>query len=205
MYNLSSQFALSAGLGYIQGKSSGKDTTIRTESTGTATFDNTVSAIPVTLGLYYYVPLFSKSRLSIGGGASYYFTNFDHRHYREDGLGWWLTNDRSGHSGGIGFHGRIGFEYSVSKSVTILVEGLGRYAKIDGFEGTRNQHDSNNWSASTEVAYYFVERDQPGFGWFQRVIASNEEPSGSQYRNVRPAEVNFSGFTIRIGLKIKLF
>ena len=87
MYNLSSQFALSAGLGYIQGKSSRKDTTIRTESTGTATFDNTVRAILVTLGLYYYIPLFSKSRLSIGGGASYYFMYFDHRHYREDGLG----------------------------------------------------------------------------------------------------------------------
>jgi len=33
----------------------------------------------------------------------------------------------------------------------------GSYAKIDGFEGTRNLADSNDWSDSTEFGYYYVE------------------------------------------------
>ena len=205
LFNLSSQFALSAGLGYIKVNGSGIDTTVSQGSVSKSTFNTAFKGVPVTLGLYYQVPLSSKSSLSIGAGSGYYFTSFDYNHYREDGLGSWIHNDQKGNSGGIGFHGGIGYEYSVSKSISVIVEAFGRYAKINGFEGTRSRYDSNNWSDSDDVAFYYVEREQLGFGWFQRVVASIEEPTGSQVRNVRSAEIDFSGLSVRIGLKIKLF
>ena len=81
----------------------------------------------------------------------------------------------------------------------------GRYAKIDGFEGTRNRADSNDWSDPAEVGYYYVEYQQQGIEYFPRVIGSSDKPSSPEYKNLRSAVVDFSGFTIKIGMKTGLW
>lgn len=205
VFYLNPKFALGVGVGYIDVQGFSHSTTTIEGVTGNSKTDYKCSAIPVTFGLYYFIPVSPKIQFSVGAGAGYYFASFSANHRREDGTGYWLTNDREGTSGDFGFHGGIGFEYSLSKSIAILIEGVGRYAKIDGFEGTRNRADANNWSDSSEGRYYYVEYQQQGIEWFPRVIISAETPSNPDYKNVRSAVVDFSGFAIRIGLKIKLF
>jgi hypothetical protein len=204
VFNLSSQFALSGGVGYITGKSTSKGTT---SLAGVTTINETelkVKAIPVTVSLYYSLPVSTKSRFSLGAGVGYYFASFT-RNYLNEQVGiYWIDANFKGSASDIGFHGGIGFEYDLSSTFAIVIEGFGRYAKISGFEGTRERIDSNNWSDLWEGNYYYSDRQHSSGTLLPRVSLS--DPSSIENAiNSRDYETDFSGFTIRIGLKIKLF
>ena len=87
----------------------------------------------------------------------------------------------------------------------IVIEGFGRYATISGFEGNRKQSDTNNVSASFDGKYLTHERLVWTDEWLTRVSVGPKPPSGDDIRNIRDYKIDFSGFTIRIGLKIGLF
>ncbi|MFC2166035.1 hypothetical protein ACFLT2_13695, partial [Acidobacteriota bacterium] len=174
-------------------------------TTGSSTTNLKAKAIPVSVGVYYFLPVSSKSRFSLGAGVDYYFTSFCRDARRENTSPYWIETNFTGSGDNFGFHGGIGFEYSVSKNIAIIIEGFGRYAKISGFEGTRTRADSNNISDSFEGKYYALERFVWSSEWLTRAAINSEPPSGADVRNVRDNEIDFSGFTIRIGLKIRLF
>jgi hypothetical protein len=153
----------------------------------------------------YGPPITAKVRLFIGAGLGYYIAKFDRFYRREPGDGYWIDTEMTGKSGGIGFEGEIGFEYSITKKVSILIEGCGRYAYISGLEGTQDRIDSNNWSDSLEAPYFYLEQYRAPFGWFPAVTLSKATPTGPDSRYAREAKLNFSGFTVRIGVKIHLF
>jgi hypothetical protein len=206
VFNLSSQFALSGGVGYISGKFSNmRMSTLDSVTTSSSEIDLKAKAIPLTAGIYYFLPLSSNSQLSLGTGIGYYFSSFSSSSFRENNTPYRQDTESTGSGGGIGFHGGIGFEYALSETVAIVIEGYGRYAKISGFEGTRNQSDTNNVNTSAEGTYYTHERLVWSGDWLTRVSLSTEPPSGADIRNVRDYEIDFSGFAIKVGLKIKLF
>lgn len=205
--NLSSRFALSGGAGYITGKYSSTSGTTNQEGAASSTSENdqTVRAVPVTFGICTYLPVSSKSRFYISAGVGYYFASFSFSNYREDDIPYWIDINFTGSGGDIGVHGGIGFEYALSKNIAIVIEGFGRYAKISGFKGTRDREDSNNWSDSSDATHYHYEHYAWTEEWLARTGFSTEPPSGEDVRNVRDFEIDFSGYTIRVGLKIKLF
>lgn len=201
-----SRLSLSGGLGYISGRGSSEDvTTLNGVTTGTSTTNLDAKAIPVTLGIYYFLPVSPKSQVFLNAGVGYYFVNFSRTARRENDSPYWIDTEFTGSGGDFGFHGGIGFEYSLSKSASLLIEGLGRFAKIKGFEGTRNRNDSNNWSDSIKGKYFTHERLVWGEYWHIRSNIFVDPPSGEDVRNVRDLEIDFSGYTIRVGVKIKLF
>jgi len=206
VYSLSSRIALSGGVGYITGENSSEDmTAVDGVITGFNTTNLKAKTIPVSVGIYTFLPVSSKSRFSLGAGVGYYFTSFTRDARRENNSSYWIETSFKGSGGDLGFHGGIGFEYSVTRNVTILIEGFGRYAKISGFEGTRTRSDSNNFSDSFEGQYFALERFVWTGDWQTRVSINSEPPSGDDVRNVRDLDIDFSGFSIRLGLKIKLF
>ena len=204
LLNLSSRFALSGGVGYISGTSTSKGTTALEGITTINETDFKAWAVPVTVGIEYFLPLSSKSRLSLGVGVGYYFAHFSRNYVSEDVGIYRIDADFTGSAGDIGFHGGIGFEYDLSNTVAVVIEGFGRYAKISGFEGSRERIDSNDWTDSWEGKYYYSDRQHSSGKLLPRVNLS--DPSSIENAiNARDYESDFSGFTIRIGLKIKLF
>jgi hypothetical protein len=204
--NLNSRFALSGGVGYIAAEFSNKRvSTLEGETTGSSEIAFKAKAVPVTAGINYYLPVSSKSQIVIGAGAEYYFASFSSSSYRENNTPYRQDTDSTASGGDFGFHGGIAFEYDLSKKIAVVIEGFGRYAKIMGFEGSRNQNDTNNVSSSTKGKYYTHERLEWTNEWLTRVGIGSEPPSGEEIRNVRDYEIDFSGFTVRIGLKIRLF
>jgi hypothetical protein len=203
-FYLSSRFALSAGAGYISGRVTDTAETIVGSVRARNQNDLKVRAVPIRLGAVYFIPLFSKGKVFAGAGLGYYFTKFDRFYRREPGDGYWIDSNMTGTSQGLGFDGVIGFEYSLSKKIALVVEGTGRYAKIGGVEGSRERVDSNNWSDSIKAPYYALERERlPGI-WYTVVNIADPAPSGEGTRNVRNAVLDFSGFAVRVGLKINL-
>lgn len=201
---LDSRFALSGGVGYITGKSHSKGTT---SLGGISTIDETdlkAKSVPVTLGATYFFPISPKTRISISGGVGYYFSSFS-RNYLSADIGIYrIQSDFTGSASDFGFQGGIAVEFDLFKNIAIVIEGFGRYAKISGFEGTRNRLDSNNWSDSLEVKYYYSDRQHSSGELLPRVNLS--DPSTIENAiNIRDYESDFSGFTLRFGLKIDLF
>jgi hypothetical protein len=205
IFNLNTRFAFSIGTGYINGQfADSADTTVGSV-TASNIHDFKVRAIPVRAGAYYFLPVSPKARLSLGTGLGYYFAKFHRFYRRESGSGYWIDTDMTGKGGGIGFDGGVGLEYNLTKKITLVIEGYGRYAKISGFKGTQYRIDSNNWSDSLDGYYYALEQERLPYGWFTEVTIATTTPTGSDKKNVRDAEVDFSGFSIRVGLKIGLF
>jgi hypothetical protein len=201
-----SRIALCGGVGYINGKSSSESVTSEGGAvTATSTSNLDAKAIPLTLGIYYFLPVSSKSQIFLHAGAGYYFVSFERDSRRENDTPYWIEVDLKGNDGDFGFHGGIGFEYAISENIIFVIEGAGRYAKIKGYEGTRNRNDSNGWSDSTTGEFYTLERFLGEQGWQKRTNVFTEKPSGDDVRNVRTPLIDFSGFTVRIGIKLRLF
>jgi len=90
-------------------------------------------------------------------------------------------------------------EFKITPKMAFILEGQGRYAKISGFEGTYEYTSSSgSWNAKGEGTLYYMLYDEK---WPYLYIC--REKPGAPYTNVREARVDFSGFTIRSGLKIR--
>ncbi|MFQ6083177.1 MAG: SH3 domain-containing protein [Candidatus Aminicenantia bacterium] len=202
---LNPRFGISVGSGYIYGKK-GKDVSMITitwpAETETDTHDTKVSAIPVKIGVYYSLPMSSNARFFLNAGAGYYFARWSDS-FRFEWNGDWYTSDSEAKGNGIGFHGGVGFEIDIARNFAFVIEGYGRYAKIDGFEGSRKRRSSGGLNESEKGTLYYCEWQDFG-DWYSWIGVRDEEPpSGADIRNVREAKVDFSGFTIKAGIKIK--
>ncbi|UCH96437.1 MAG: hypothetical protein JSV88_06190, partial [Candidatus Aminicenantes bacterium] len=162
-----------------------------------------VNAIPVKIGVYYCFYRSSKFRFFTSGGIGYYFSNMSEELLNRVGQGYRIQGNQEAKGEGIGFHGGMGFELDVAKSIAFVVEGYGRYAKIKGFKGEKSS-DSSGVRESMRGSLYYYELYSP-YGWYPCIGIFDEVPGGVNRRNVREAALDFSGFTVRIGVKIRLF
>ncbi|MBN1271544.1 MAG: SH3 domain-containing protein [Candidatus Aminicenantes bacterium] len=205
--NLTPRFGITVGSGYIYG-SKGPDahkiTIIQPTCVNTITFNTKVSAVPVKLGVYYCFPVSSNMRLALNGGVGYYFANFssDYRNERDDG--WWYMFTEKASSNSIGFQGGVGFEFDVFKNIALVIEGFGRYAKISGFEGNWSESLSTGGSDGGDGTLYHFEWNFSG-DWYTTMTVGDAPPAEPNRRNVRDANIDFSGFAIRASIKVRLF
>jgi len=152
-----------------------------------------ISAVPVKLGLYYFLPVGDRLNTYINAGPAFYFVNFDHKWNIDESL----VRNQSTSSSGLGFHGALGLEYQLTSRLSLLIEGSGRYCKMSGFEG----NSSGNEGASTfsmDGTLYYVE-----FSTFPDPVMYIKEEFPSSFKSARQAEIDLSGIAIRGGLKIR--
>ncbi len=201
IFYLTPRFGISVGSGYISGKRRMAENKIAFMS---QTFSDgmKVSAIPVRLGVYYYLPLSSRIRFFLNGGAGYYFAEWSETYRNETPVGVIARNQKA-KAHGIGFHGGVGFELNLVSPITLVFEGQGRYVKIGGFEGERYT-DEVFFETIIEkgTLFYFENQIFAGGEWYPMIDIREQEPVGIFVRNIREAEVDFSGFTFRAGIKI---
>ena len=155
------------------------------------------------IGVYYCLSRSSKLRFFVSGGIGYYFVKTSEV-YTNEWDGNWSLENQSAKGEGFGFQGGMGLELDIFKNIAIVVEGYGRYAKIKDFEGDRDWSMSFGPDGSLKGGLYYFESDTP-YGWLPYIGISDRVPGGANRRNVRIATVDLSGFTVRIGFKIRLF
>jgi hypothetical protein len=202
---LNPRFGITIGSGYISGsKGTGanKITVIRPTITNTITFNTTVSAVPIKIGVHYSFATSAKTRFFLNGGAGYYFARLSSAYRHETSDGSWYNADEKVTGNGLGIHGGAGFEFDISKNIAIVFEGFGRYANIGGFEGNWEERNHLGVSNSGEGPLYYFEWEWTG-DWYTTVTVGNAPPAEPNRRNVREAKVDFSGFMLRVGIRIR--
>lgn len=222
--DLSPKFAISVGIGYMSGKSRSDFETIGSFPLQTPVIgpfywhkffsESKVKTIPLKFGIYYTLPISSRINLFINSGLGYYFSkaSLDKTHVPLPLEGYGIDNTRYHEydvsSNGFGFHGGIGFEYNISNHLALVLEVQGRYAKIKNLKGKRLYYSWWGPDKEEEGTLYIGERDLTDEGYGQNcpdLIFSQSRPSGDEFQNIREAILDFSGVSLRLAIRIKLF
>ena len=201
--NFTPRVGIGIGAGYIKGK---KTSEIGFSNGGELTLTNKpeMSAVPIRLGVFYTLPMNEMINVSFNAGGGLYLAKYSYNFRLEEETGgeWTEYNDEAS-ANGIGFHGGIGLEFNFSPNIAFVLEGRGRYAKIGGFEGTNKFEDSGGYSREEEGTLYYWKESMAPLGKYTFLFCQKDEPSYATASDVREGKVDFSGFTLSAGIKIK--
>ena len=123
----------------------------------------------------------------------------------------------------IGFHGGMGVDIKLSSNISLVAEGIYRYVKFNDWEGSWSDewtyddrwgwsdavegYDEASGSASDEWSgkiWYYDEYENSDIGkWYKKMELPDRDPMPleGKIKNVRQAEINLNGFSLRIGIK----
>jgi hypothetical protein len=225
VWDISTKFSLSLGIGYISGKNKSYY-----EYTGPFPFQTWNQAkqnyfikprfktIPLKLGIYYNLPIFSRIRLFLNSGLGYYFSKASlykcHWSCAWGGYDIIYTKEEiyDVSSNGLGLHGGIGFEYSIANNLALVLEIQGRYARIKNLKGHRYYSLTMPFEMSSGEeeggTLYVGERDLTNEGYGENcpdLIISPSLPTGNGFKNIKEVVLDLSGYSLRAGIRIRLF
>lgn len=197
LFSLSPRFGLSIGTGYIYSNVYEKDVEVLVQKVAgpiSQIFPTTVSAYPLVLSAYYFLPLNTRLKIYVRGGGGLAWANYVNREAKKTESAEkynYFQLERASASGTI-FLGGFGFIYETEVGVRFFLEGLVRTAKIQGFSGENELEEKG-------TLYHFEEYDPTLDFWLAKNEIRAEMPSGSNFRSVSEAVVDFSGFSVKIG------
>ena len=209
--NLTENIGIGIGAGYILRK---KDSAASVEFdpffSVSGNIEPKITAIPVKLSAYYFYPVSSEMNIFVNGGIGYYFGKVTYSIGMDQSImGLTLSAKHDGEikGNGIGFHGGIGIEFTVAENIGFFVEGAGQYAKLKDWEGDHTVTSPFGTETMSGTFWYYELLDMNTGKYYSDFGPSKEEPTAEPgeppYQNVRKAEVDLSGFSIRVGIRIK--
>jgi hypothetical protein len=209
--DIAEHFGLGIGVGYIQREQPNEFTIEMGEfneySYTSSSLNPKLSVIPIRLTLYYFFPIAARFNLFLNGGIGYYFGKINYSVRDEVQMGDWRwvhLEVIEAQDNGLGFHGGIGFEFSVTKSLAFFMEGAGRYAKFKDWEGGETLTSNGNVDITAgRLWHYGIPYGNDGRKYYSWLDIQKEKPNDPDLRNVRKAEGDYSGISFRFGLKIK--
>lgn len=205
VYNLSPKFGIGIGFGYINAASQN----ILTYGKGETLYkpfqmksQPEIRVVPLKAGMFFSFPLSKMFTLTFNAGPSLYFAKY--RFTLGSDADEISSLYHSASSSQIGFQGGIIIELNLNQRAIFLIEGHGRYAKIDGFQGKArinewelmpNNMVNDNITTWEGSLYYLKGQAHPS------LVMSEGKPSG--YENIRSAVLDLSGFNLRAGLRFR--
>ena len=214
LLSLSSNWKLSFGFAYTQ-RFEGSLMNIEDEAIGSygAYVKPKIVVYPYSLNLYFFLPITSSFKVFFNAGAVLYYGRVN--------INFWTDYDETGvlayteegeviaKSRNFGYHGGIGLEFSVSSFLSLFVEGKGRSGKLNDWDGWL---DYTLYGAAigfekrtaSGTPWYCEQYDPVLTEWYTMIKVSDDVPTGPDFRNVRDLEVDLSGFSVLVGIRIKL-
>lgn len=175
-----------------------------------------ISAIPMTFSLNFGLPMGSAVKLRLSVGIGYYFGTVVWDYLMETNNSEtkmdWETKTNA-----VGFHGRLGLDFNLGKTIVFFIEGFGRYVQFEDLSGNLtvkeiwngevdNEDHENAFLKYLEYNSYLTDE------WYPLVSIDEEGVLGSGYnnvplfnstRNLRNAVIDLTGVSVRTGFKIK--
>ncbi len=201
MLSLSSHLAVGVGGGYAYAELKEEDTLL------SITWDDglynharptKISAYPIVLSGYIFFPIGSRFKWYLRGGAGTLQARYIAREAlkKAEETRFFYTTSETAKAGRPAFLGGLGFNFNLDPAFGFFLEATGMSARLDSFSG-------ENALGETGTLYSYEEYISDLDFWQAKMEVRPEAPSGSDFRNVRKATVDFSGFSIRMGLLLK--
>jgi len=175
------------------------------------TFQPKITAIPVTLSMYFGLPVGEFLRIVAFGGVGYYFGRIelffsDFIKAIDDSYQNTLSETWSAESNTFGFHGGLNFELNINRWLSLIIGGGGRFVEWKNLSGdlawSYEDESGKEESTQRDLSLWFGEYKTFG-KWYPQISYSVDKPSGSEWRNVRNGEVALTGVFVQLGLKFK--
>jgi hypothetical protein len=157
-----------------------------------------IKILSLRLGLFYIIPLNRLLTICISAGPEYHFADYKYGgNFTTPYSASSLTHRAKARQ--LGIHGSLGLEIRMNQRLAFIIEALGRYAKISGFEGKEETYQwANNQSTTVEehgIIFFIGGEEYPRLD-----IPSAGAPSG---QGAREAVFDFSGVSLQAGLNFK--
>jgi opacity protein-like surface antigen len=205
VYNFTERWGIGLGVGYIRKSiESGAELQVGTYARVLFEWEPVFTVVPVTLNGYYNFPVASKMNAYVKGGVGYYFATWDYQIRQENelvGITIWEENEGTAKDSGFGFQGGLAFEYSLSDSVSLFLEGAGRYVNLKSWDVDNVYRNALGTESETGAFWYVEEYEEDTGKYYPSLELSDDEPSDPDYRNVRKVEINLSGIVFKVGVK----
>jgi len=201
---LSPVIGIGLGASYLQTQSNSEMSVAFGPLSGSLTIKPQISAIPVRVGLHVALPLGSLLNLTLNAGAEYYLAKIKNT-LRVDMTAHWNQSAFDVDSKGkIGFCGGLGLEIRIHPNFSVILEGGGRYARLDKFEGKATATSSTDPPATLNGKLWYAEFvPAPGYR-FPLLDISNSGPALSPaIANARYARLDINGFSALAGIMLR--
>lgn len=197
-FPLSSHFFLGLGADYFLRERESVVEFQEGPSTETLIMRPKIQALPIRLVISYYpIPSFY-----VKSGIEYYFAKCAYL-YRSLKLGSWEEWQGEAKAQGFGFLGGLGYELKLSSAFSFIIEATGRYAKITGFKGKDRSQDSTGLDYTEEGKLYIYQIRTSAENSYPLLFIRENKPTEANVFDPREAIINFSGFSLKTGFKIK--
>lgn len=142
-----------------------------------------MKTIPVTLSLYYILPLNHKFDVFMMGGGGYYFASYKDR----------STQKKSS----FGPHFGFGLNFRVSGRIAIVAQGIYRFVSLDGFMSELHEGFLQDLESGEHVEgfWHFHYRDE---AWH---FHEEHESEQQTLYDVAPFDISLNGIALRVGIR----
>lgn len=192
---------------------------------------NSVSAIPIKIGLSYAFPLPALPRLKLlaGLGREIIFikykstNNFEDRFSQGLDLRYWFEKDSTFNSEKLGWYFNFGAEFDLLDFLAVVAEGENVWGlAVDGFKGPESYQGFLGSSSNQEQfdingkpsLYYYEERGNLLNNFYSNLSShynfddasgdrGYQRPEGDNFQNVRQGVLEFNTFSIKLGIRFK--
>lgn len=197
-FPLSPYFSFGVGADYFLGQKQSRVDFQNSSSTDAYITRPKIKAVPVKVFLSYRpLPYFY-----LKAGIEYYFAQcaYFYRFQRAESWEEWQGKAKARD---IGFLGGIGLEWKLSSPLSFTLEATGRYAPIRGFKGKNIYKNSEGFISTEEGQLYFYQKIRiMGEKGYPHILIYEKKPS-VYVSDTKEAMVDFSGFSLKVGIKIR--
>jgi opacity protein-like surface antigen len=198
---LGRHFALSVSAGVLHATLSEKSAIVTVaRPTGTFSYAHTMtaSAFPVFVSGYALLPLGAKFSLYAKAGAGLIWGKFVDREANKliTAEKFLYPVSQSATSRGKVLSAGAGLSFAVDDSLSFYLEAAGRKAALTDFTGETK-------GGIKGALYSFEQYDTKLEYWQRRFEVMEHSPEGSIFRDQGKAKIDFSGFSVKLGLALK--
>ena len=185
------------GIDYLRIDSESSLTLISENSQNYLTIRPGMEAVPFRI---FIVP-FLSSRIYGKAGIEYYFAKCSYS-YRFQTSNFWQEWRGKSTAGALGFFGGLGYEYPLYENASLFLEIIGRRAKIQGFSGENIYSESTGFKYSEEGDLYIYKVQVENQDKHLLLFIRGQKPTEAGVSDARNATMDFSGISLRIGIKL---
>jgi hypothetical protein len=178
---------------------------------------NDVRALNLKIGISYRVAIPSLPALQVFGTVGRHLLYVDYdvienyeatvRKLNQE-FSYSFERENSFKSDALGFYAGLGVEYDVMKYVALVAEVEKIWSKVDGFKGSHlyqifQENALVNEEKGKATSYYYESNQFDSPTYYPVLTGHMERPEDDNIKNLRQGELNFSRFSVKLGVRFK--